>query len=198
MSHIHPDRTSSDKLSLLQRAGADPHGFLLISSTKVLPAAPSPPQPIVVRGPQQPAPCRLWFGRQLFLLRFYFSRSEWFFKPGADLCVSWTGVLPGCRQRERHKLCGVWLAAGQAALCAWIDKEPRASSSIKAPLRRAPSDSECEPFVPFHMKSANSHFMFSAFFFPVSYFISRWSEKMKHSHFQSFYSHLLVDSLPES
>lgn len=197
MSHVHPDRTSSDKLSLLQKAGADPHSFLLISSTKVPPAAPSPPQPIVARGPQQPAPCRLRFGRQLFLLRFYFSRSEWFFKPGADLCASWTGVLPGCQQRECHSLCGVWLA-GQAALCAWKDKEPPASSSAEAPLHHVPSDSEYKPFVPFHMKSANKNFVFSAFFFSVSYLISRRSKKMKHSHFQSFCSHLLLDSLPES
>lgn len=45
MSHIHLDRTSSAELPVVQRAGADPHCFLLMSEAKGTPGHPAPYEP---------------------------------------------------------------------------------------------------------------------------------------------------------
>lgn len=98
MSHIHLDRTSSAELSVVQRAGADPHCFLLISETKAVLKAPSPLQAIFACAPHQPVHCKAKdFDSKGSCACWGFTLaglSEWFFKPGADLSVSWTGVFP--------------------------------------------------------------------------------------------------------
>lgn len=161
------------------------------------PGRPAPSEPSLPVPLLSLQTCTLGFKRQLCLSRSYFGRSEWFFKSGADLCGSWTGVCPrpcwGWMARSAPlgmngallsaPLCPAGLCLPRSAATAPPPGEPQPQRSLSAPnpATRLSSSTVQALDVSLHSQLTNT-----SEFFLLCYTVSTWSEKVKHPHSQSF------------
>lgn len=207
MSHIHLDRTSSAELPVVQRAGADPHCFLLMSEAKGTLGAPGPLRAMSARAPPQPAPRKpAAFGSKgTCACHGFTSAGPSDSSNPAQICVgagleSLPGPAGGWMVRSALPALPALLCSALPCLpCSVLPcsacpaAQPRHSRpecpNLSAPISTKPRHTALLIHAAntwhFLAQPAHKHFLLSELFL-VCYTASTWSEKMEHPHSQSF------------
>lgn len=140
MSHIHPDRTSSAELPVVQRAGADAHCFLLVSEAKGTPGAPGSQRAIPARAPPQPANLHTWIQKAVVLVKVLLRQVRVVFQIRCRFVWELDWSLSPAVLGMNGALCSAgdeWCAPLRSALPCWAVPAPQRSHGTAA--RRAPA-----------------------------------------------------------